>query len=175
MPTEAELDGALMALRDEVTRLTLAAGRMADAYPAAVDDSSQEALTEGAVRWEALRGVLADQRDKWGPLFTAASLGGTPNGEVAERPEDEAHDELARVRQERDRAMVRLEVNASLVGEILRRCCETRGLSLESSADPGKPARNYELALRLGIEDVFGMHSSSGYSGPVGGQEGHRG
>ncbi len=31
------------------------------------------------------------------------------------------------------------------------------GLSIESSVTPGEPARNYELALRLGIGQVFGI------------------
>lgn len=44
-----------------------------------------------------------------------------------------------------------------LVREILVAVCERDGLSLASGAEPGEPARNYELALRLGIGRVFGL------------------
>lgn len=44
-----------------------------------------------------------------------------------------------------------------LVRAILEAACERDGISLESSADPGRPARNYELALRLKIGKVFGL------------------
>jgi hypothetical protein len=46
---------------------------------------------------------------------------------------------------------------ADMVHEILEAVCMRDGLSLESTVDPGEPARNYELALRLGIGHVFGV------------------
>jgi hypothetical protein len=45
----------------------------------------------------------------------------------------------------------------SLVRDILEALCHRDGLSLESAAAPGEPARNYELADRLGIGRVFGL------------------
>jgi hypothetical protein len=50
----------------------------------------------------------------------------------------------------------------ALAREILEAACQRDGLSLESDADPGKPARNYELALRLGIGHVFGLGPARG-------------
>ena len=47
--------------------------------------------------------------------------------------------------------------NGELVREILVALAERDGVSLDSEADPGTPARNYELALRLGIGKVFGL------------------
>ena len=44
-----------------------------------------------------------------------------------------------------------------IIRDILESLCLRDGLSLESDAEPGKSARNYELALRLGIGHVFGM------------------
>lgn len=44
-----------------------------------------------------------------------------------------------------------------LIRAVLEALCEKQGLSLDSEADPGTPARNYELALRLGIGQVFGI------------------
>lgn len=49
------------------------------------------------------------------------------------------------------------DLEGPLVREILEAACQRDGLSLESGADPGEPARNYELALRLGIGHVFGL------------------
>lgn len=49
------------------------------------------------------------------------------------------------------------EAATALVREILEAVCLRDGLSLESSVEPGKPARNYELALRLNIGHVFGL------------------
>ena len=51
----------------------------------------------------------------------------------------------------------RVKVEMDLVRAILEALCRRDGLSLESEADPGNPARNYELALRLGIGEVFGV------------------
>lgn len=45
----------------------------------------------------------------------------------------------------------------SLIRGILESLCRRDGLSTESAADPGQPARNYELADRLGIGHVFGL------------------
>jgi hypothetical protein len=54
-------------------------------------------------------------------------------------------------------ADVSMAVSEALVREILEAICERDGISLESNADPGQPARNYELALRLGIGHVLGL------------------
>jgi hypothetical protein len=43
------------------------------------------------------------------------------------------------------------------VRDILEALCRRDGLSLESTVTPGEPARNYELASRLGIGHVFGL------------------
>lgn len=53
------------------------------------------------------------------------------------------------------------EVSAGLVRAILEAVCERDGISLESSVEPGKPARNYELAARLKIGKVFGLREAS--------------
>lgn len=44
-----------------------------------------------------------------------------------------------------------------LLRDVLVAVCERDGLSLESDAEPGEPARNYELAVRLRIGRVFGL------------------
>lgn len=44
-----------------------------------------------------------------------------------------------------------------LIRDILESLCRRDGVSLESSITPGGPARNYELADRLGIGKVFGL------------------
>lgn len=44
-----------------------------------------------------------------------------------------------------------------LIRDILEALCRRDGLSLDSDAEPGRPARNYELALRLRIGHVFGL------------------
>lgn len=49
------------------------------------------------------------------------------------------------------------EVAERLLRDVLVAVCERDGISLESAAEPGEPARNYELALRLGIGKVFGL------------------
>ena len=54
-------------------------------------------------------------------------------------------------------AKVEAEVSAELVRAVLEAVCERDGISLESSAEPGAPARNYELAVRLKIGKVFGL------------------
>lgn len=47
--------------------------------------------------------------------------------------------------------------DGGIVRDVLVALCERDGLSLDSEADPGTPARNYELAMRLGIGQVFGV------------------
>ena len=55
----------------------------------------------------------------------------------------------------------RLEISVTagdaLIREILEALCHRDGLPLESSVVPGEPARNYDLAIRLGIGRVFGI------------------
>lgn len=47
-------------LEEVITRLVMAAGKMVDAYPDAVNDESVESLTKAAIAYEQLRGVLED-------------------------------------------------------------------------------------------------------------------
>lgn len=49
-----------------------------------------------------------------------------------------------------------------LARDILVAVCERDGLSLDSGVEPGTPARNYELAVRLGIGHVFGLEARDG-------------
>lgn len=49
----------------------------------------------------------------------------------------------------------------ALIRDILESLCRRDGLSLDSAVVPGEPARNYELAGRLGIGHVFGLKDSS--------------
>lgn len=49
------------------------------------------------------------------------------------------------------------ELAYGMIRKVLEALCARYGLSLDSEADPGMPARNYELALRLGIGAVFGL------------------
>jgi len=44
-----------------------------------------------------------------------------------------------------------------LLRNVLEALCVKAGLPLDSEAEPGAPARNYELALRLGIGEAFGL------------------
>ena len=56
-------------------------------------------------------------------------------------------------------------ITAALEGnwrDILEALCRRNGLSLESAVEPGEPARNYELALRLGIGRAFGIQETPG-------------
>ena len=46
---------------------------------------------------------------------------------------------------------------AGLVREILEAVCTRDGIPLDSDVDPGTPARNYELGIRLRIGHVFGI------------------
>lgn len=58
---------------------------------------------------------------------------------------------------EQDRTEVTERVSEELVRAILEAVCVRDRISLESTAEPGEPARNYELADRLGIGRVFGL------------------
>jgi hypothetical protein len=51
----------------------------------------------------------------------------------------------------------RAPVDTYMVRDVLVALCERDGLSLDSEAEPGTPARNFELALRLGIGRAFGL------------------
>jgi hypothetical protein len=55
------------------------------------------------------------------------------------------------------KAEAAVQAGDDLVRAILVAVCERDGLPLESGVVPGEPARNYELALRLGIGRVFGL------------------
>jgi hypothetical protein len=56
-----------------------------------------------------------------------------------------------------EKAEARLMAAETLVRDVLESLCQRDGLSLESTVVPGEPARNYELAERLGIGRVFGL------------------
>lgn len=56
-----------------------------------------------------------------------------------------------------ERAAVSEAAASALLRDVLEALCRRDGLSLESAAEPGEPARNYELAARLGIGHVFGL------------------
>lgn len=51
----------------------------------------------------------------------------------------------------------RTRPDPAVARDILEALCRRGGLSLDSDVEPGRPARNYELALRLGIGEVFGV------------------
>lgn len=44
---------------------------------------------------------------------------------------------------------------STIMRNILEAVCRRDGISLESHIEPGHPARNFELAERLGIPDAF--------------------
>lgn len=56
-----------------------------------------------------------------------------------------------------DESAIAARVDRDLIREILEALCRRDGLGQESRVAPGEPARNYELADRLGIGEVFGM------------------
>lgn len=56
-----------------------------------------------------------------------------------------------------ERQRISAEVDHDITREILEALCRRDGLSLTSDVVPDEPARNYELALRLGIGSVFGV------------------
>jgi hypothetical protein len=62
---------------------------------------------------------------------------------------------------ELERALASRQAADSLIRDILEALCRRDGLSLESTVVPGEPARNYELAGRLGIGRVFGLQEQS--------------
>lgn len=49
------------------------------------------------------------------------------------------------------------DVGTDLLRRVLEAICVKEGISLDSDAEPGTPARNYELAQRLGIGTLFGL------------------
>lgn len=55
------------------------------------------------------------------------------------------------------REAIEAQVEKDLVRELLEAMCRRNGVSLDSDLEPGKPARNYQLAIRLGIGEVFGV------------------
>lgn len=56
-----------------------------------------------------------------------------------------------------DAQRISAQVERDMMRQVLEAVCVRDGLSLESSVNPGEPARNYELALRLRIGEVFGL------------------
>lgn len=54
------------------------------------------------------------------------------------------------------RMTVEAETTAAMLREVLEALVVKQGGSLESGIEPGRPAPNYELAIRLGIGEVFG-------------------
>lgn len=50
--------------------------------------------------------------------------------------------------------------STAITRKILEALCHRDGISLDSDVEPGKPARNYELADRLGIPDAFKLTAS---------------
>lgn len=79
----------------------------------------------------------------------AADDGYYEPGSVVIRPPDE--EEIAVV------PAPELAAANHIIREILESLCRRDGLSLESTIEPGEPARNYALAERLGIGHVFGL------------------
>ena len=66
-----------------------------------------------------------------------------------------SHKDVAWAVAEIDRLNAQVEAEGSLVREILVSLCEAQEVWTTSSVDPPSPARNYELADRLGIGGVF--------------------
>ena len=65
--------------------------------------------------------------------------------------------EVSEVFAERDRLRAQAEAGDRIIRDVLESLCRRDGLPLESTVTPGEPARNYELADRLGIGSVFGL------------------
>jgi hypothetical protein len=61
---------------------------------------------------------------------------------------------------------LRAQVGAGdgIIRDVLESLCQRDGLPLESTVVPGEPARNYELADRLGVGHVFGLKPQSAAS-----------
>jgi phosphoglycolate phosphatase-like HAD superfamily hydrolase len=70
---------------------------------------------------------------------------------------DVAVEAVSAERERAEAAEAKLAAGDALIRDILEALCLRDGLSLESGITPGEPARNYELALRLGIGHVFGI------------------
>lgn len=66
-------------------------------------------------------------------------------------------EEVARLRSEMTGRREEAQSAVRLVRDILKALAVQRGISLESEAEPGTSARNYEVADRLGIGHVFGL------------------
>jgi hypothetical protein len=58
---------------------------------------------------------------------------------------------------ELEKALASQQAADGLIRDILEALCRRDGLSLESAVVPSEPARNYEIAVRLGIGHVFGL------------------
>ena len=78
---------------------------------------------------------------------------------------DSAYEQTCRAERAEEK-VGRLEISVAagdeLIRDILEALCRRNGLSLESAVEPGEPARNYELALRLGIGRAFGIQETPG-------------
>jgi hypothetical protein len=68
------------------------------------------------------------------------------------------------VADEVQRLEIAVAAGDAVIREVLEALCRRDGLSLESGIVPGEPARNYELALRLGIGHVFGLKEEADHS-----------
>lgn len=69
-------------------------------------------------------------------------------------------DQRNRVSDTADQLREQLAASDRIVRDILESLCRRDGLSLESTIEPGEPARNYALAERLGIGHVFGLNDA---------------
>jgi hypothetical protein len=85
----------------------------------------------------------------------ASSGGGTTSGNMAISPGGPLDHRACDAKIARQRAGI--VAADALIRGILEALCQRDGLSLESGVTPGEPARNYDLALRLGIGHVFGL------------------
>jgi hypothetical protein len=78
----------------------------------------------------------------------------------------ENRDDWRLLRDAYDRALTTVDptpTNLALVTRtVLEALAQRDGVSLESDVEPGQPARNYELADRLGIGHIFGIGADSG-------------
>lgn len=59
------------------------------------------------------------------------------------------------------KACAERDAEGAIIRDVLESLCRRAGLPLESAAEPGEPARNYELADRLGVGHVFGLQSTA--------------
>lgn len=67
----------------------------------------------------------------------------------------------------------RLAAADRIARDILESLCRRGDVPLESTVTPGGPARNYELALRLGIGHVFGLDDAGPRAAPAPGEVVH--